>query len=407
MDLYENVEVHAHGWRSKLEIIDRAISEEMSRSYDQRRLLLLLFLYSEKKAYSLALNGVDTLHKDSREQEAENTLPRFGQERLIDRSSAQVSKCKTLPLNKRTYRIVTWGGIGDALLITPTIRTLKRRYPDCKVHVYCIYKAHKEALENNKYIDRLQLIDRRSMAIYYLLSKFKLVEIQPSCYRKSKPNNPYNRTGALEIHTSNYGQLRPSLFYMKRATEIIGEMMGVEIDDPRPNCFLTESEEMEGRKMISKYSNPVAIHVTTRSSPNKQWPIENWEKLIQANPDYSFLQLGEADEELVSGATDLRGKTSIRQAFAVIKAAKAFVGVDSVFAHAATAFQTPAVVLFGATTPVVWGYDENQNLYKPPPCSPCIDLLLNDPCPYGRECMSNITVSDVENALSLSMARAA
>jgi ADP-heptose:LPS heptosyltransferase len=176
------------------------------------------------------------------------------------------------------------------------------------------------------------------------------------------------------------------------------EQLGIEVDDPRPNCFLTESEEREGEMIVSKYVNPVAIQITGASSPNKNWPLENWEELVSNNPDYNFIQLGLANEELVKGAVDLRG-TSIRQAFAIVKASKAFVGIDSVFAHAAAAFHIPSVVLFGPETPAVWGYQWNQNLYNPPPCSPCLDVLLKDPCPYGKQCMINITVSQVENAL--------
>lgn len=223
----------------------------------------------------------------------------------------------------------------------------------------------------------------------------KLIEIKLPSNVVENGNNP-RTVQFLYIH---FGPLFTTFLRRRHFGELFGkEQLGIEVDDPRPNCFLTESEEKEGESIVSKYLNPVAIQITGASSPNKNWPLANWEELVSNNPGYSFIQLGLANEELVKGAVDLRG-TSIRQAFAIVKASKAFVGIDSVFAHAAAAFHIPSVVLFGPETPAVWGYQWNQNLYNPPPCSPCLDVLLKDPCPYGKQCMINITVSQVENAL--------
>jgi ADP-heptose:LPS heptosyltransferase len=386
MSLCKNVEASIHDCRSKIEILDHSISEEMRRNHKDRRYKLLYFLYSEKKAYAMALSKLNSTFQESIDRGTERPIPVFEPERFIGDSNGLRSKVERTSIDRRTYRIVTWGGIGDVLLITPTLRKLKQCYPESRVHVYCINRSHGEVLRNNKYIDRLTVLGALRRNIYYLVG---------------------NLLKSVEIQSPNYGRLIPSLFYQKKAAEIIGEMIGVEIDNPRPDCFLTESEEIEGRNTISKYPNPVVIHVTGKSTQNKNWLVKNWEALVLNNPFYNYLQIGMADEEPVRGAVDLRGTTSLRQAFAIIKAANAFIGVDSVFAHVATAFQRPAVVLFGATTPAVWGYDVNQNLYSAPHCSPCIDILQYDPCPYERQCMSNITVSDVEKAFSVAMMRAA
>jgi hypothetical protein len=69
------------------------------------------------------------------------------------------------------------------------------------------------------------------------------------------------------------------------------------------------------------------------------------------------------------------------------------------FAHATSAFGTPGVVLFGASTPKVWGHSNNINLYKDLRCAPCIDLLFDSPCPYGKPCMTTISVGEVREAL--------
>ena len=59
------------------------------------------------------------------------------------------------------------------------------------------------------------------------------------------------------------------------------------------------------------------------------------------------------------------------------------------------------VVLFGPETPVMYAPlgREVRSLYRPTPCSPCINVHDNKvaSCIYGRpECLVNITVDDIE-----------
>jgi ADP-heptose:LPS heptosyltransferase len=376
MDWGEYVEERAGDYRSKLELIDRAIMEEMDKVGHQRRLSLLIFLYKEKEAYSQAFVELESLsHLAGEEQK--NGSSASGSERSINGVAAPKTREENGPLARRTYRIVTWGGIGDGLLITPAIRALKQRDPDCRIHVYCKSRLHREVMRDNKHIDRLLTIGAWGAVIFNLIAPLKLVETQ----------------------VVDYGRLAPSLFYRRHAAEIIGEMLEIKIDDLRPECFLTAKEEEEARRIVAAHPSPIAIQATAGSTPNKNWPAEKWEELIDRNPQYTFLQLGAKDDEFIRGAVDLRGMP-LRVTFGIVKEALAFVGVDSVFAHVAAAFRKPAVVLFGASTPTIWGHATSINLYRPPRCSPCIDILARDPCPYGRTCMSNIAVSDVERALS-------
>lgn len=84
----------------------------------------------------------------------------------------------------------------------------------------------------------------------------------------------------------------------------------------------------------------------------------------------------------------------------MLKHAKSFVGVASVFSHATNAFDIPGVVMMGPSPPWIWGHENNINLFdKSLSCTPCLDDLAKTPCPYQSECMSNITVSMVSEAL--------
>jgi hypothetical protein len=48
---------------------------------------------------------------------------------------------------------------------------------------------------------------------------------------------------------------------------------------------------------------------------------------------------------------------------------------------------------------MIWGHQNNINLFKDVSCSPCLDVLRSSKCPYNGECMHHISVEDVKNAL--------
>jgi ADP-heptose:LPS heptosyltransferase len=287
-------------------------------------------------------------------------------------------------MRRRRFRIVATGGIGDAILTTPSLRALKERYPDCRIVVYCVSYKQMEVFKNNPYIDRLRQPRFPSSLMWRAV--------------------PGLRRSLLQ--SVEYGIFRPSLHNMGKATDLVAEMLGVRLRGKRPEIFLTEAEVFKARALLSGYPRSVTLHISGSCSVNKNWPLENWERVVESNPELTFIQLGLVDEPLAPGAVDFRGMP-LRETFAVIKQSLCFVGIESGMAHAAAAFDTPGVVLFGPTSPLLWGHSGNINVYSGIRCSPCIDILGPDPCPYQVMCMTQISVAEVSRALKtqVSLAR--
>jgi len=280
-------------------------------------------------------------------------------------------------MKKSTIRIMPSGGIGDAVLTTPLFRAIKEQLPGSRIIVYTHGRSFYDVFLNNPYIDKLRRPGRLTNTEVLFLKKFR----------------------SAEFFRPTYGNLYPSIFYSKNATEIIAEMFGITLKYKNVMIFLTREEEEIGKHLVSQYSTPVAIHVTAKCSRNKHWPISQWTELVRRNPKYTFLQLGLHDDELIPGVVDLRGKFPLRAQFAILKYVKSFVGVDSSFSNATNAFGTPGVILYGPTNPMVWGHANIHNLYLGLSCSPCIDILGTAPCPYRAPCMSDISILGVERAL--------
>jgi ADP-heptose:LPS heptosyltransferase len=292
-------------------------------------------------------------------------------------------------MKRKTFRIIARGGHGDLLLSTPVFGAIKQTYPDCRIIVFDLEKNAKvkngprDIFKHNPNIDEMRSTSFIANPVHYAKYFLKLIK----------------------FHWLSYDNYEPGFTYEKRAPHIIADMFGVKLDSSKLEVYLTREEEEWGRNTVGAYRNPIVIHITSLFSQNQTWPLRNWEKLIGSLPEYTFIQLGLANEERVEGAVDLRGKTSFRQGLSILKSASSFVGVISSFAHATNAFGIPGVVLFGASTPLVWGHPNNINLYKHQRCSPCIDMLKGSPCPYESPCMTTIAVEEVREALLSQLAK--
>jgi ADP-heptose:LPS heptosyltransferase len=184
----------------------------------------------------------------------------------------------------------------------------------------------------------------------------------------------------------------------KKGADIVAELIGVELSNSTPELFLTPKEDELAETALHGLRCPVAIHARS-SKITKDWPKESWLNLISRNPQYDFLELGVLGESRLTGTVNLPPKQELRHEFALLKYCKAFVGVDSCFAHAASAFGVPGVVLFGMSSPGTWGHPSNVNISVGLRCSPCIDIIGSNKCPYGVACLNMIAVDEVEQAL--------
>jgi heptosyltransferase II len=92
-------------------------------------------------------------------------------------------------------------------------------------------------------------------------------------------------------------------------------------------------------------------------------------------------------------ATNLSGKTTLRDLIGIFAHARLAMGPDSGPMHLAAAVGVPVVSLWGATSPVrsaPWG-SEALVLRGTAACSPCYIRR----CPLGRVCMQRITPEEV------------
>lgn len=176
------------------------------------------------------------------------------------------------------------------------------------------------------------------------------------------------------------------------------ESVGVEgLVENRPEICLTARE----RDLYREFQGSIVVQ-TSRRNPrfqiaNKEWIPGHWEKLGSRLAGMGRLvQVGSAEDPEIAGATDLRGKTTLRQLASLLANARVFVGLEGFLMHLARAVGVPSVIIYGGwISPHQSGYIENTNLFTALPCSPC---GFTNHCEYDRECMRKITPERVAEA---------
>lgn len=137
-------------------------------------------------------------------------------------------------------------------------------------------------------------------------------------------------------------------------------------------------------------------HVKRQASPNKDWGEERWRRLVDLMRAAGItpVQIGPRDTQRLTGAAFLETQ-NFRYACAVVSKARVVVTHEGGLHHAAAAFNTPAVVLYGGyIAPEVTGYDYQVNLFKRTAEHP-LGCGWRTPCAHCRGAMASITPDQV------------
>ena len=122
---------------------------------------------------------------------------------------------------------------------------------------------------------------------------------------------------------------------------------------------------------------------------NKVWPIENFQSVVdELDKEYSIIQIGGAQDQLLNGVTDLRGE-NIQDTAKLLAESVLLISYPGFMMHLARAVNCRAVIVYGGREhPSQSGYKAFKNLYSPVHCSPC---WQRNRCDYSRICLSIIT----------------
>ncbi|MFQ5586699.1 MAG: lipopolysaccharide heptosyltransferase II [Thermodesulfobacteriota bacterium] len=180
-----------------------------------------------------------------------------------------------------------------------------------------------------------------------------------------------------------------------------------------PRLYLEESEREWAGCFLRKGGINGAVPLIGLApgaayGPAKQWPAGRFAQVATMfSRKHSFYPLlfgsrgdreacRHVDDGIGGNCLDLSGKTSLREAMALISLCTVFVANDSGLMHIAAALGVPTVALFGSTDPERTGPlgKRCKALYKSVDCNPC----FKRECPTDFRCMEALSADDVVEA---------
>lgn len=311
--------------------------------------------------------------------------------------------------------IIRFSSLGDVLLTTPLIRSIKNRFPNLKID-FLVRDEYLDLLKLNPYLNKIYIIKRDQEFDINILIKNNYdiaIDLQNN-YRSSKllrkikaKKLKYKKNNLLKFLLVNFkiNFLKETKTVPERYASVIPNFT---LDNQGLDLFLPENikSSLDKNKKFIAFA-PGSRHFT------KMWKEEYFIKLgnMIQKENYTVVLLGgESDKEICENISDgiessinLSNDNNLFQLCADLKMCSALVCNDSGLMHVGAALQIPLVTIFGSTVKE-FGFTpyncksiiiENNDLS----CRPCSHIGRNS-CPKKHFlCMETITPDLVFNNL--------
>lgn len=264
--------------------------------------------------------------------------------------------------NPKKILVIRPGGLGDMLMITPSIRGLKRRFPKAEVWV-AARPRQLELLFHNPNVNGLLRFNRKMRSeadkeFNVVVDFYEHVERNP----EADCRNPYRI--ACEFVGVPQAMGPPDYFPTRVELSVAKAILAsVDVVPGRDQIVLMHNE---ASAPIRRIPPQLALEIATRFAK------KDFKVVFVATKD-PFESLS---EELHPNIVSLHQEVQAvkpRVMFCLPKLGDLFVGVDSAFSHFAAAFGTRSVVLYGsyAGSTRVGAFPNIHVLQSNAPCGPC------------------------------------
>jgi heptosyltransferase-3 len=271
--------------------------------------------------------------------------------------------------------------IGDVLLATPLVRSLKQAWPQAELHFLAL-QGMEGALEGNPDIARViafphrtnwrgKLAQLRELWRRYDLAVGAIASDRVRFYGWAASSF---RIGFIDEHeTGKTFFLNRWLMGDVRDTHTVAhglrlcELLGIapHYGVVPPSLSAERRDALLKRLRLADDKNYAVLHPYPKYT-YKMWRQEGWVELarwlqerglrvlLTGGPDREERSYADAIASQTS-AENLAGELSLAETAEIIAPAKLFVGPDTAVTHIAAATGAPTVALFGPSNPVKWG----------------------------------------------------
>ncbi len=328
--------------------------------------------------------------------------------------------------------ILLHGSIGDVTRALPLASLLRRRFQRSLL-AWSIEPPSLPLVELCGAVDEIIVFDRpRGMAAFFSFLKairrrrFDLVLDMQRHFKSGLISRWSGARHRLGFHPSDTKELN-WLFnnrYIPAANESLpkilhymkfAEYLGI---DPRPiewKLQLNEGDQARAEQLVGHARRGTAVFFIGSRWESKQWfatQIAACAVEIRRRHNLDIVFLGSSPDQALATEAEIMakvnvfnlvGRTSLREAIAIIARSRVCLGPDTGLMHIAAAMGKPVVSLWGATNPArtgPYGFGDLAIQGKAD-CSPC----YRRQCSIGRICMQSIGLDAIMGKIGMALTR--
>ena len=322
----------------------------------------------------------------------------------------------TLPENPKRILVIRPGGIGDMLLLLPTLCALRNKYPEAHIDVLC-EQRNVQALELAGIINLTPIVYNKKPWIF-------IKELWQNSYDIAIDTEQFHKISAIFAFASGAPIRIGFKIAPKRNplyTHLVNyDLVGYEADEffKLLKCLdVDESLKPELTNIIkfdaeSKENHKTIVIHPSASTEYKLWHRTRFVKLLllikEKYPACEPIIVGSQKEREYAmtlkheflakdiKSTVVNGEYSLSDTAKLISNADLFIGSDSGLAHLAVLLDTPSITLFGPSDAKKWGVQNDKHvcIFSKRTCAPCFIFGYQNPC-KSKGCMLDITVEEV------------
>lgn len=299
----------------------------------------------------------------------------------------------------RRILVVATLRIGDVLLTTPLIRSLRGAWPQAHITVL-VFAGTEGILQNNPDIDGIITVSRRPTFfehLHFLWQLCRSYDLAISTMTNDRATlyariGGKHAVGALDAGAKH--QWKRNLLSQHSETEIVNthtvlnylrlaDLLGIQ--RCQEVVMGWKAENIVSVRSTIPFDVEVEPYVVLHAFPMyiyKAWRLDAWVELaswLEQNGMRVVLTGGNDAAEMANvrtlqqlmpaGTVNVAGEFDFSEVAYLLSKARAYVGPDTVVTHLAAAVSTPTVALFGPSNPVKWGpwpkgYAEERDPYR-------------------------------------------
>lgn len=316
--------------------------------------------------------------------------------------------------------VIRLSSIGDIIVTTPVLRSLREKYPDAQID-FVVMDKFKESLVGNKSINNLIIFEREKYKSLKKLIEFskqlrvigydlvidlhaKMRSTVISRFCGAKKILRYKKRFALQSLLINMRVIKNKYSesivrkYYKPLKEI-----GIEYVVENIEFDYSEKDKLKPSR-IKERTGDYIVFAPGASKETKKWPKEYFSelgKMLVEDLNKSIVLIGGKNEwnelefirnEIGERCYNAAGELNLKESGALLAGAEFAVTNDSGPFHIARGVKALVFVIFGPTDPNMFEYNKKSILiYGNEPCSSC-SLHGDKVCPKKHfNCMKNIT----------------